>query len=584
MSIRKIIETVKRRYTDVSIFKKVFLIYLLCGFLPMILSIIVFYNYMGKMLLHDAYDSVQQNMVSAQDTLEKTLQPYQTLMEILKNDKSLHIQLNMSYRNSSYVELAEYAETNLENMMAMYPDLTGIHFYCSNASLPHDAYYFYGIEELDSVLKEKLYETSDNIILYSDPKDKDSFVMVSMMNYYTTGGNRNYLEFQISKSLLETVLSGDAGKETLLLGDSGTILLNADGQEGYEEIQEYLPEWETLQEDSIKSLHAIDGKTYVCMSSDAGKGLKLLIMKDQSTIINDVRLVPLRLIIIFLVLLVLNSIFAFLMSKNLNKRLNRIQMGMKAIGEGHFEEKIEDMGEDEFGKIAADVNRMGTQIDELIQENYEKQLMIKSTELNLLQEQINPHFLYNALAVISSLSMQENGRKTVQCIRQLADFYRISLNKGRKVIHVREEIALLNNYMKIQLLRFSDYVEIDYQVAPEVEDYYTIKLLLQPLVENAIHHARDEEVFLSIHIRAYGMGDNVCFDVEDNGSGIRPDKLEKLQQELQRQEEGFGIKNVDKRIKLAYGQKYGVSIFSEQGKGTRIHIEIPKMTERGANS
>lgn len=303
-------------------------------------------------------------------------------------------------------------------------------------------------------------------------------------------------------------------------------------------------------------------------------------MDSSGALLQDIRRISLRLILIILLLTCLNTFLAYLMSRNMNKKLLKIQTGMNAVGNGEFNQRIEDLGEDELGQIADGVNRLGSRLEQLIQENYQKQLTIKSSELNLLQEQINPHFLYNALAVISSLAMQEKGRRTVQSIRYLADFYRISLNKGRKVIHIREEVDLLANYMKIQLLRFSDLLEIDYDITPEIEEFYTIKLLLQPLVENAIHHAREEEVFLSIHVRGYEAGNRICFDVEDDGMGIAPDELNRLREELQRQEEGFGLKNVDKRIKLAYGQDYGVTVFSEPGEGTRIHLEIPKVKER----
>ena len=195
--------------------------------------------------------------------------------------------------------------------------------------------------------------------------------------------------------------------------------------------------------------------------------------------------------------------------------------------------------------------------------------------MNLLQEQINPHFLYNALSVISSMAIREGGKKTVQSVRYLADFYRISLNKGRQTVSVQEELDLLQNYMKIQKLRFGDAVDISYDADREILPCRTIKLILQPLVENAIHHGTRGEEVLHISVRVGQDGNRIFYEVSDDGLGIEPEKLVQLRTELKQSQEGFGLKNVDIRVKLNYGKEYGVTINSVYGKGTCIRVEIP---------
>ncbi len=559
---------------------KILILYLFCGFLPLMLAIGIFYNSMKNVLLEDAYDTMQEEMTTLQGNLDQTLQPYLTLMEMTKNDKSLQVLLLSDYTSLTYAGLSSYIDDTLETMMAMNTGLTGIRFYCANPTLPDDEFYFYQLEELDEKVRNRLDQSGENAVLTRDFLSEEAFLLTTKMNFYTASGEDTYLAFQVSGEALENLKAAEPEMNVLFLDGSGTILLSEEESQTGEAVESVLPDWSSLEEQTIETSDAADGTASICLTADAGKDTKLLLLIDREKILKDVRKLPLQLIRVLLVLMALNAFIAFYMSRNMNKKLKRIQEGMHAIGSGEFQEKIEDLGQDEFGLMAQDVNRMGSQLEELIRENYEKQLTITGSELNLLQEQINPHFLYNALAVISSLGMQEGAKRTVQSIRYLADFYRISLNKGRKVIQVKEEIALLNSYMKIQLLRFSDLVEISYEVDPGVEEYYTIKLLLQPLVENAIHHAREEESFLSIKVKACERGERICFDVEDDGMGMPPEKLKQLQEELQRQEEGFGIKNVDKRIKLAYGQEYGAAVFSTLGEGTRIHLEIPKVTER----
>ena len=137
----------------------------------------------------------------------------------------------------------------------------------------------------------------------------------------------------------------------------------------------------------------------------------------------------------------------------------KVVYAAKRMGQGEFDYRLENMGEDEIGQIGLAFNQLSDQIQELIRENYEKKIRIQTSELNLLQEQINPHFLYNALAVISALAMREGGKQTMQAVKNLSSFYRISLNKGKQVLSIQEEVELLQSYLKIQQMRFRDSVQ-----------------------------------------------------------------------------------------------------------------------------
>jgi two-component system sensor histidine kinase YesM len=155
----------------------------------------------------------------------------------------------------------------------------------------------------------------------------------------------------------------------------------------------------------------------------------------------------------------------------------------------------------------------------------------------------------------------------------------MSLSKGKQVITIEQEVGLLQNYVKIQLIRFPDMITISYEVDDEVLQYNTIKLILQPLVENAIQHGQVEERVLNVKVRAWSINDRIIFEVEDDGYGIDNDTLERLRSQFKEKSEGFGLKNVDTRIKLNYGDGYGLDITSEYGHGTKVHVEIPKYKE-----
>ena len=277
-------------------------------------------------------------------------------------------------------------------------------------------------------------------------------------------------------------------------------------------------------------------------------------------------------------------------TRNMFVPLSNMAETAQLVGQGNFHVKMHDTdAQDELGTVTRAFNTMVENLDlymartkasmEKEQQMMERELLmenhLKEAQLKYLQSQINPHFLYNALAVISALAMREGGKQTMQAVKNLSSFYRISLNKGKQVLSIQEEVELLQSYLKIQQMRFRDSVQVEYEIAREVLTYRAIKLLLQPLVENAIHHARKEEEVLHIAVRIQKEERDVVFQVTDDGCGIKAEKLIKLRSSLRRSEEGYGLRNVANRVRLAYGENYGVRIESQEGYGTTVSVRIP---------
>lgn len=361
-----------------------------------------------------------------------------------------------------------------------------------------------------------------------------------------------------------------------MVEEDGQLLASSDQSIVGKNISALLPEWRELTDTEAGKTIYLEDQSVICMSLDVGLSMKLIMTEDQESLLEEAEAVTRRILTIFAFSFLLVFAVIFLYGKMSATRVDKVVYAAKKLGDGQFDYILQDMGEDEIGQIADAFNLLNEKIQILIQDNYEKKLMIKSSEMNLLQEQINPHFLYNALSTISSMSMRENGKRTVECLRYLADFYRISLNKGREVITVQEELDLLENYMKIQKIRFGEDVNIIYEAEEDVLENHTIKLVLQPLVENAIHHGRKDEEPLNIRVRVGQEGrERIAYEVTDDGVGIEPDTLLKLRQDLKQSQGGFGLKNVDIRVKIQYGEAYGVNVESILGKGTKVRVNIP---------
>ncbi|WP_217561413.1 sensor histidine kinase [Paenibacillus sp. GbtcB18] len=264
----------------------------------------------------------------------------------------------------------------------------------------------------------------------------------------------------------------------------------------------------------------------------------------------------------------------WMFSRFFSKRVTKIVSVLHAFREGEFRKRMAYEGRDEFAQIAAALNDMGQHTEGLIREVYLTNLQKKEAELESLQAQINPHFLYNTLSSISRLARFGDIDKLHRMVIGLAKFYRLTLNDGRTFIPLSKELEQVQAYVDIQSIKYGDRMEVLFDIQPEVNRYDTVKLIVQPFIENALQHAWCGD---HIHIRISGeiIGGDIHLKIIDDGNGIPQDRFRKLFDPLDEVESGYGIRNVDQRIKLHFGKKYGVSLASRPGIGTAVLLRIP---------
>jgi two-component system, sensor histidine kinase YesM len=242
---------------------------------------------------------------------------------------------------------------------------------------------------------------------------------------------------------------------------------------------------------------------------------------------------------------------------------------------------------DEITELGMSFNIMIGKIKELLDSKIKEQENLKRAELRALQAQINPHFLYNTLDTIIWMAESKKTDQVVEIVSALSSFFRISLSKGMDWITIGEEVERIRSYLTIQKMRYHDILDFKINVDEDVSENTILKLILQPLVENALYHGiKNKRQGGTIIIRAKRKGeDEVLLEVEDNGIGFTPEKLAQLRAELDddsgdiKLESGFGIGNVNKRIRLYYGKQYGLSVQSEYATGTRVILVIPAKME-----
>ncbi|MCS7463888.1 sensor histidine kinase [Paenibacillus doosanensis] len=272
------------------------------------------------------------------------------------------------------------------------------------------------------------------------------------------------------------------------------------------------------------------------------------------------------------------------MSAKISQPIKRLEKSMRKVEQGDFHIHIPVTGNDEVGRLSRRFNYMVSQIRQLMDQSIREQEAKRKTELDVLQSQINPHFLYNTLNSVVRMAGSGKSEDVITMITSLSKFFRISLSRGKRIITVREELEHVRNYLVIQKIRYKNKFEYVIEAEEEALDCRTLKLLLQPLVENAIYHGIEYMVDEGlIRITASIEGGKLLFTVQDDGLGIPPDKLERLLHGSAASEEGsgVGVRNVHQRIRLAFGEEYGLHIDSKQEEGTVVRVWLPLQMDEG---
>ncbi|OUQ59235.1 sensor histidine kinase [Tyzzerella sp. An114] len=284
------------------------------------------------------------------------------------------------------------------------------------------------------------------------------------------------------------------------------------------------------------------------------------------------------LFVVFLAIILLVFANTFISAK-IADPIKALENSVKELEKGAENVNIAIGGSYEIQHLGKTIKSMVEQMHKLMGDIVFEQELKRQTELDALQAQINPHFLYNTLDSIVWMVENERYQEAITMVTSLAGFFRISLSKGKNIITVKDELKHAENYITIQHMRFKDKFTFKINADEEVMDFVTIKLVIQPLIENAVYHGME---FMDgdgeIIVNAYKKDNELYIDVIDNGMGIPPEIAEQLLTKGSRAKgkgSGVGLKNVQERIQIYFGKEYGLSIISEPDEGTLIRIHLP---------
>lgn len=286
----------------------------------------------------------------------------------------------------------------------------------------------------------------------------------------------------------------------------------------------------------------------------------------------------------FSIVVIVVMVTAYVLN-SVTRPVHELSEATKKIAGGDFSTRVTVGSKDEIGTLADSVNEMTERLEDFVEKIKEDERKMRHTELRLLQEQINPHFLYNTLDTIVWLVEGNATDKAVNMVVSLSDFFRIVLSKGKEIITLKEEEQHIRSYLEIQQVRYRDILEYDIQIPKELYQYKILKITLQPLVENSLYHGiKTKRGKGTIYVTGRLENDKIYLDVKDTGVGMNEAELASLRSKIlkpcKETDSGFGLANVNERIRMNFGPEYGMTIDSKQGEGTWVQIVIPAWSVR----
>ncbi|MBE5958034.1 MAG: HAMP domain-containing protein [Lachnospiraceae bacterium] len=400
----------------------------------------------------------------------------------------------------------------------------------------------------------------------------------------TIGVQRVSIKYDDIYSILKNSKITKNGLVCLISGDEE--LIGATDEKQYQLMKgEFIKYKNNYINGSVWEKIKVDGKKYYINNTPINStDWSLIVAVPESELFNDfLSLVTGMIGVIFLIFLLAIAI-SVVFSKMITTRISELAAKMENFKKTDFEnieDDVKDMGNDEIGSLFVSFNNMKNEIDRLIEAEYENGKSVKQAELKALQAQINPHFLYNTLDLINWKALDCGAESIVDISKALAKFYRLSLNKGKEFSKLSEEFDHVKYYVAIQNYRFENRIKLSFDIDERINDLISLHIILQPLVENCIVHGMkdmSEEENIYITVSGKLIDNDVELIVEDSGCGVDVEAMnESLLKDFDK-DGGYGVKNINARIKLCYGEKYGLHYMENSFGGTSVRIIIPKVT------
>lgn len=557
-NIRLKIKNMKYRY-------KLTIILVVVSLVPMLMLAMYSYVRMSSLVRDNELEDMNSILVQTRNTIDNQIQVYTSLINYLTYSPDIEELIENTDRDvyDSYEMYTQVADPLLSVPKSYHDAILQIQLYADNIQVQHD----YTLIPLRDAGKTWWYGSlSDAVtVQWMVNGDEKEIAAVRRINQEDAAEAMLCVILDYDKMFqpFRSISSQEVGG--IIADVHGEILFHSEGA--------------AFDLDFAKSAEEVltdIRHKCVCVSSESqGNGWLYYLYRPQTDITKSVSAVLISEIPLVLLCLAIILVLGPVLSKMLTKGIEQLTENMNQVNQGSREVTVSSNSEDEIGILIRSFRRMMSEINRLINEVYENKIALKEFELKALQAQINPHFLYNSLSIINWMAIRSNQKEISKVTLALSTFYRTALSRGEDMVTVENCIKNIEAYLEIQLVMHDHDFRIKWKIDDEVKNEKVPKLILQPVVENALEHGLDlkEEGEKVLKLSFLEEGDNVLIIVEDNGLGMEQEKAELL---VTYQAKGYGLKNVNDRICLLYGEEYAIRIFSKEGVGTRVEIRTPK--------
>ena len=551
---------------------KLAMVYILAGFLPIVVILFVNYFQMRSVFKNQEkntlYSFIKRSVLDLDDEFKK----YAELAKLITNDENVNDILSTIYLDDNRIneKFDQSVAPSLDTFIYFHNEVSKITIY-TDRIVDYKNKYLAPIEELK---KADWYESiadsrNNNWIAGTDEK---TIVLVRKMQSLEENGINGYFYEKINyDNVFEDLSENISDNYGICVSDSlGHNIYSYDSfTDKNKEYNLSLPEITKKYPDKNKDY-------FIVKKTIPETGWNVWLYKPEKLMGTSIRQIN---IITFggtLVCLVATFMCIRFTAIFVTTRIAKLQKAVARVEKEDFSYTLNTTSQDEIGELITSFSKMERKLNYLINEVYKSRIKEKEYEMKALQAQINPHFLYNTLSLINWKAIEAGKRDISKITLALSAFYRTSLNKGNNITHISGEIENMRSYLSIQLMLHDDGFDVTEDIDDSVLRYTCPNLILQPLIENAIDHGIDvmpEDRRGVISVICKDMDTYIQFVIKDNGIGMTKEQTVKI---LTKDSKGYGVRNVNERLKLCYGEEYPMIIKSKENTGTEVIITIPK--------
>lgn len=584
---------------------KILILCLGCTLTGLFLQTLLFQNTSSQLIYNQAKNDSYHSMQNMQDDLHTFIKNIENGMIDIYNEKELLSDLkrktDIDTMRTKYNRLTfNMATQNFDSsswVVSMYLYDTD-HQLISNyqrAKTPKHNYpkdiYDTSIENNAQKVRD-YFESDDTGMLvtsyYNPYREKDivRFVL-KIYQYVTINAKCGYIVCDIDSKALKKIISKYNVDDEMFIwiqpqGDRPVIScgkLEDDCRSSYKKLSDMIRK----KEESAQDIRINDRELFSVYQEDYNLGAFSIMPKEL--LAKNEKVLNQNLLLITIIMLAVTSISFYFVSKSLSRPLEDMTKTVKRIQAGETHLRMENLKEDEAGELGKSFNNMLDQIEGLIAREYENKLLLNHAQYQALQAQINPHFLYNTLDTMGSIAEIDGCDQVSALCQSLAELFRYSLNMKKPFSTVSQEMVHLKNYIYIMNIRMQNQIQYTFDINDTILNDELPRISIQPLVENAINHGlKNYKGEKKIYICACPEEQNLVITVEDNGVGMSEERIRELFEESPDQgdkRDSIGILNIHKRMRLLFGEQYGVKIESTPGKGTRVILTVPRKKKGG---